>query len=243
MGLSAETAIVTGGARGIGLAIARRLAADGRRVAVWDRDLAPLAKLPDAPAAHAEAVNVADYAAVAAAAEAAIAALGHVDILVNNAGVNGPTLPTWDYPLADWDRVLRVDLTGVFYCCRALLPHMRGRKYGRIVNIASVAAKEGSPNAAAYAAAKAGVVGFTKALAKEVIMDGITVNCVTPAMAETELLAEMSPEYIAAIKAKMLMGRLCTVEEIADITAFAASRACSFTTGSVFDVSGGRAMY
>jgi len=243
MSAAEETAIVTGGARGIGLAIAKRLAADGRRVAVWDLDLAPLAAHPELPVAHAEAVNVADHAAVAAAAEATIAALGHVDILVNNAGVNGPTRSVWDYPLADWDKVLAVDLSGVFYCCRALLPHMRERQYGRIVNIASVAAKEGSPNAAAYAAAKAGVIGFTKALAKEVIRDGITANCVTPAMAETDLLAEMTPEYIAAIKAKMLMGRLCSVEEIADITAFAASRACSFTTGSVFDVSGGRAMY
>jgi 3-oxoacyl-[acyl-carrier protein] reductase len=238
-----ETAIVTGGARGIGLAIARRLAADGRRIAVWDLDLAPLGRQSDFTVTHAETVDVADYTAVEAAARRTIAALGHIDILVNNAGVNGPTLPTWDYPLTAWDKVLAVDLTGVFYCCRALVPHMRGRRYGRIVNIASVAAKEGSPNAAAYAAAKAGVIGFTKALAKEVILDGITANCVTPAMAETDLLAEMTPEYIAAIKAKMLMGRLCTVAEIADIVAFAASRACSFTTGSVFDVSGGRAMY
>ena len=175
--------------------------------------------------------------------DASLAALGHVDILVNNAGLNGPTRPTWDYTLDDWNKVLAVDLTGVFLCSRALVRPMRERGYGRIVNIASVAGKEGGPNACAYAAAKSGVIGFTKGLAQELAGSGVLANCIAPAITETELFAEMSEDYIADRRGRIPMGRFCTVREIADMTAFAASPACSFTTGFTFDVTGGRTTY
>jgi NAD(P)-dependent dehydrogenase (short-subunit alcohol dehydrogenase family) len=166
-----------------------------------------------------------------------------VDILINNAGISGPVQPTWEYALADWQRVLAVDLTGVFLCCQALVPAMRERGYGRIVNVASIAGKEGSPGIAAYSAAKAGVIGLSKALARELIGSGVMVNNVAPVMADTELLQQMTPEHIASTQARIPMGRFVTVPEIAATVAFAASRDCSFTTGFTFDVSGGRATY
>ena len=232
--LSAQTAIVTGAARGIGLAIARRLAAAGVTVEGWD-----LNPCQEPCFARFRSVDVTDEQAVQAAATAA----GAIHILINNAGVNGPTKPTWEYTLEEWNRVLAVDLTGVFLCSRALVPGMRARGYGRIVTIASIAGKEGNPDAIAYGAAKAGVIGFTKALARELADSGVLVNCIAPAMAETEFLAEMSPEYIADRKARIPLGRFATVEEIAAMTCFAASPECSFTTGFAFDVSGGRATY
>ena len=236
--------MVTGGARGIGFGIAGRLASHACRVAVWDRDLSPLDGAPDdRQPAHREHVDVTDQHSVEDALSGTLDRLGKIDIFVNNAGVNGPTVPTWDYPVDAWDKVLAVDLTAVFLCCRAVAPHMKGRGYGRIVNIASVAGKEGNANASAYSAAKAGVIGLTKSLGKELAGSGVTVNCVTPAMVDTDLLAEMTPEYIAAVKAKIPMGRPCTVEEIADMVCFLASPACSFSTGAAFDVSGGRATY
>jgi len=152
-------------------------------------------------------------------------------------------VPAWDYPLEAWARVLAVDLTGVFHCCRALVPAMRDRRYGRIVNIASIAGKEGMPGISAYSAAKAGVIGFAKALARELAASGITVNCLTPAITETELFREMTDAHIASAKSRIPMGRFCTVEEIAALTAYVASPECSFTTGAVFDISGGRATY
>ena len=232
--LSGTNALVTGGSRGIGRAIVERLGGLGYTVAVWDI----------APNNDDEmAVDVADEAAVGRAMDATLAALGHVDILVNNAGVNGPTVPTADYPLAEWRRVLDIDLTGTFLCCRAVAPHMRGRGAGRIVNVASVAGKEGNAQASAYSAAKAGVIGFTKALAKELVGDGVTVNCVTPAMTETALMQEMTPEYIERVRAMIPMGRLCGPHEIAAMVAWIASPECSFTTGAVLDLSGGRATY
>ena len=186
--LEGQTAIVTGGARGIGLGIARRLADDGCRVALWDLDVASFdaAAAGFAPA-HLQAVNVADLAAVERAAAATEKALGKVDILVNNAGINGPVAPTWEYPPEAWDKVLAVDLTGVFYCCRAVVPGMRTRGYGRIVNVASIVGKEGSPGIAAYAAAKAGVIGFTKSLARELVDSGVLVNAIAPVITETDL--------------------------------------------------------
>ena len=232
--LSGTNAVVTGGARGIGRAIADRLAGLGCAVSVWDIEPRDDSAIE---------VDVADEVAVEAATKATLAHFGHVDILVNNAGVNGPTVPAWDYPLAAWQRVLDIDLTGTFLCARAVAPHMRGRGAGRIVNIVSVAGKEGNAQACAYSAAKAGVIGFTKSLAKELVGDGITVNCVAPAMTETALLEEMTPEYIEAVRAMIPMGRLCEAHEIAAMVAWLASPECSFTTGAVFDISGGRATY
>ena len=232
--LSGSNAVVTGGARGIGRAIADRLSGLGCAVSVWDVEPRGTGALR---------VDVADEAAVERALEATLAALGHVDILINNAGINGPTVPMTDYPLAAWRRVIETDLTGTFLCCRALAPHMRARGAGRIVNIASVAGKEGNAEACAYSAAKAGVIGLTKALAKEVVSEGITVNCVAPAMIETELLKEMTPDYIERVRAMIPMGRLGEADEIAAMVAWIASPACSFTTGAVFDLTGGRATY
>jgi 3-oxoacyl-[acyl-carrier protein] reductase len=242
--LDGQTAIVTGAARGIGRAIARLLAERGCRVVVWDRDLAPLADGSDAfVPAHAAQVDVADHGAVAKAFDDAVARFGRVEILVNNAGINGPIAPSWDYPLEDWDRVVAIDMTAVFYASRQAAKHMRANGYGRIVTIASIAGKEGVPYIAAYSAAKAGVIGFSKALAKELTDCGVTVNCIAPALTETDLLKGMTDDHIARMKAKIPMGRLVQVDEIAEMAAWIASPACSFTTGVVFDITGGRATY
>jgi 3-oxoacyl-[acyl-carrier protein] reductase len=236
--LSGQAAVVTGAARGIGLGIARRLAGAGCRVVAWDVD-----PIDDASFARVEKVDVTDIANVEAGLARTLAAVGQIHILVNNAGVNGPTVPVRDYPVEDWHRVLAVDLTGVFLCCRALVPHMEAKRYGRIVNISSIAGKEGNPLNAAYTAAKHGVLGFTKSLALELAQSGITVNAVAPVITETDLFKEMTPEYIAGRKARIPMGRFCTIDEIADMVAWVASPRCSFTTGATFDVSGGRATY
>ncbi len=232
-----QTAIVTGGARGIGLGITQRLVEEGCRVAVWDLDVAGCV------AALAQVVDVADLAGVERAFGEAVAAFGKIDVLVNNAGVNGPVVPVWEYPPEAWARVLAIDLTGVFNCCRAAIPHMRDRDYGRIVNIASIAGKEGMPGISAYSAAKAGVIGFTKAIARELAQTRVTVNAVAPVIVETELFREMTPEHIESAKARIPLGRFLTVPEIAAQVAWIASRESSFTTGAVFDLSGGRATY
>ncbi len=242
--LAGRAAIVTGAARGIGLAVACRLAAEGCRVAVWDVDLAPF----DAAAAgfepfHRAVVDVADADAVVRAFETARRAAGAIDILVNNAGINGPVVPVWDYPLDAWKRVLAVDLDGVFNGCRTAIPHMRERRQGRIVNIASMAGKDGVPFISAYSAAKGGVIAFTKAIAKELAQDGVLVNCIAPAMAETDLMAEMTADHIATMKAKIPMGRFLRVDEVAALVAWIVGPDCSFTTGFTFDLSGGRATY
>jgi 3-oxoacyl-[acyl-carrier protein] reductase len=235
-----QVAIVTGAARGIGLGIARRLAGEGCRVVVWDRD--PTATADFKPALV-QSVDVTDLRAVEQAFTAALGALGRIEILVNNAGVNGPTVPTWEYPPDAWDRVLAVDLTGVFHCCRTVVPHLRRNRSGRIVNIASIAGKEGNPLNSAYSAAKAGVIGFTKSLAGELADSGVTVNALAPAITETGLLREMTPDYIEGRRRRIPMGRFCTVDEIAGMVAWVASPECSFTTGFTFDISGGRATY
>ena len=240
--LDGQVAIVTGGAQGIGLGIARLLTARGAKVIVWDRDLAPLAESDFTPA-HAEAVDVASYPAVERAFQAAVARFGQVHIAVNNAGINGPIKPSWEYPLEDWDRVIAIDMTAVFYLSRLAAAHMRAHQYGRIITIASIAGKEGVQNLCAYSAAKAGVIGFAKALAKEVCDAGVTVNCIAPAMTETRLLEGMTAEHIRNMKAKIPMGRLVQIDEVAEMAAWIASPACSFTTGAVFDVTGGRATY
>jgi 3-oxoacyl-[acyl-carrier protein] reductase len=240
--LDGQIAIVTGAARGIGLAIARLMAERGAKVVVWDRDLKPLNDTDFKPA-MAEAVDVADYGSVERAFNAAVAKFGQVHIIVNNAGINGPIAPTWEYPLEDWDRVVAIDMTSVFYASRLAAKHMREKKYGRIVQVASIAGKEGVANICAYSAAKAGVIGFSKALAKELCDAGVTVNCIAPAMTETPLLDGMTEEFIKTMKAKIPMGRFVHVDEIGELAAWIASPACSFTTGFVFDITGGRATY
>ncbi|SMG06649.1 SDR family NAD(P)-dependent oxidoreductase [Paraburkholderia susongensis] len=239
-----QVAIVTGGARGIGLGIARQLKADGARVVIWDLDVsecdtARLGFEPD----HLQSVDVSSYACVERAFEATVAALGHVDILVNNAGINGPVVPSWEYPVETWQRVLEVDLNSVFYGCRVAVPHMRARGGGRILNVASIAGKEGVQFISAYSAAKAGVIAFTKSAAKELARDNVLMNCVAPAMVETELFREMSPEHIEASKAKIPLGRFLQIEEVGRMVSWIVSPACSFTTGFTFDLTGGRATY
>jgi 2-dehydro-3-deoxy-L-rhamnonate dehydrogenase (NAD+) len=240
-----RNAIVTGGAQGIGLAIVQRLLASGAKVRIWDRDkklLDPAVSKLGA-AASGEAVDVTDHAAIARAAAAAHKALGKIDVLVNNAGIAGPSMPVVDYPIEEWKRVIDVDLTGPFFCCRAVVPYMTQAGYGRIVNIASVAGKEGNPNAAAYGAAKGGLITFTKSLGKELAQSGVLVNCVTPAAAKTAIFDQVTEEFTKYMLSKIPMGRFVKVEEIAALACWLASEDLSFTTGGVFDISGGRATY
>ena len=239
-----RTAVVTGGVSGIGQAIAARLHAEGARIALWDRDLPGLDRAaPALGGAHREVVEMTDAASVQRAADSTAAALGGIDILIASAGITGPNMTVWEYPVAAWDEVIAVNLNGVFYCCRAVVPHMLRGPFGRIVNIASVAGKEGNPNAAAYSASKAGVIGLTKSLGKELGTSGIRVNCITPAAIETPMFAQMTEAHIAYMKSKIPMGRFGLVDEVAAMASFLASEACSFSTGAVFDISGGRATY
>ena len=225
-----RSAVVTGGMQGIGAAIVKRLESSGAKVAVWDLD-------------HADKVDVSNPASVEKAVERTLKQLGRIDVLVNNAGVAGMNVPTIDYPIEEWERVLRINLTSQFLCCRAVAPHMVKAKYGRIVNIASVAGKEGNPNAVAYSASKAGVISLTKSLGKELAQSGVLVNCITPAAAKTAIFDQMTKEHIAYMLAKIPMNRFVNVEEIAALAGWLASEDCSFSTGGVFDISGGRATY
>jgi 3-oxoacyl-[acyl-carrier protein] reductase len=242
-----QRAAVTGAAEGIGRAIAERLLASGAAVALWDLNTDRLGETRDALAArgsvHGVTVDVTDAASVEAAVADTQAALGGIDVLVNNAGIAGPNAVTWEYPLEDWQQVMAVDLNGVFHCCRAVLPGMIDRNYGRVVNIASIAGKEGNPNASAYSAAKAGVIALTKSLGKELAGYDIAVNCVTPAAARTRIFDQITQQHIDYMLSKIPRGRFVTVEEVAGLVAWLASRECSFSTGAVFDISGGRATY
>ena len=229
--LRGRAAIVTGGAQGIGAAIVERMEASGAHVRVWDI------------AAKKDPVDVSDPSAVEKATAKAVAELGKIDVLVNNAGIAGLNSPTTEYPFDEWERVLRVNLTSQFLCCRAVVPHMVKREYGRIVNIASIAGKEGNPNAVAYSASKAGVIALTKSLGKELAQTGVLVNCVTPAAAKTAIFEQMTKQHIDYMLSKIPMSRFVNVEEIAGLVCWLASEDCSFSTGAVFDISGGRASY
>lgn len=240
MRFGGRVAVVTGGVSGIGAGIAQRLAAEGARLSLWDRDAAALAA---AEAPHKVTLDVTDADAVQRAADATAAALGKIDILVTSAGITGPNLATWDYPVGAWDQVIDVNLNGVFYCNRAVVPLMQRNGYGRIVNIASIAGKEGNPNASAYSASKAGVIGLTKALGKELASTEIRVNCVTPAAVKTPLFAQMTQQQIDWMLSKIPAGRFGEIDEVASLVLWLASDECSFSTGAVFDISGGRATY
>ena len=245
--LDGRFAVVTGGAQGIGYAVSERLLASGAAVAIWDRDPEQLAKgegaLRAAGRTLAVEVDVTDAAATDAAAERTVDAFGRIDILVNNAGIAGPSVNSWEYPLDEWQRVIDIDLNGVYFCCRSVVPHMLERSYGRIVNVASIAGKEGNPNAAPYSAAKAGVIALTKSIAKETADHDIAVNCITPAAARTRIFDQISQEHIDYMLSKIPRGRFVKVEEVAAMVAWLVSEENSFTTGGVFDISGGRATY
>jgi 2-dehydro-3-deoxy-L-rhamnonate dehydrogenase (NAD+) len=245
--LTGRRAVVTGGAQGIGRAIAERLLRSGARVSIWDSDPAILqtatGELSSLGDVHAAAVDVVNADRVDAAAAATAGHFGGIDILVANAGITGPNAPTWEYPPDEWRRVLDIDLTGVFLCCRAVVPVMRAAGYGRIVNIASIAGKEGNPNASAYSAAKAGVIALTKSLGKELAGENIAVNCITPAAAKTRIFEQMTQPHIDYMLSKIPRARFVRVEEIASLATWLVSEENSFATGAVYDISGGRATY
>jgi 2-dehydro-3-deoxy-L-rhamnonate dehydrogenase (NAD+) len=245
--LKNRTAIVTGGARGIGFAIAQRLLASGAAVALWDMDADALDKaavaLKGSGRIYIAAVDVTDEASIARARDALVRDADKIDILINNAGITGGNAPTWELEPDIWRRVVEVNLFAPYLTCRAVVPHMIAKGYGRIVNIASIAGKEGNPNASHYSASKAGLIGLTKSLAKELATKNVVVNCVTPAAAKTDLFDQMTQVQIDYMLSKIPMNRFVTVDEIAALVAWLASEECSFSTGAVFDISGGRAVY
>jgi 3-oxoacyl-[acyl-carrier protein] reductase len=238
-------AIVTGGATGLGYGIAQRLLASGGSVTIWDRDGEAATKAAWSLGAKAFAltVDVTQQPSVAKAVAATLAQAGRIDALINSAGITGPNAKLWDYPVDGWRQVMDVNLTGPFICCREVVQQMRTQGYGRIVNIASVAGKDGNPNASAYSASKAGLIALTKSLGKELADTGIRVNCVTPAAVKTAIFDQMTPDHIAFMLSKIPMGRFGKVEEIAAMVAWLCTEDCSFSTGAVFDLSGGRSTY
>ena len=245
--LKGRVAVVTGGAQGIGYATSERLLRSGAAVVIWDIDAAKLeeakASLSKVGTVSGYAVELTSDAAVAATTGQTIQDSGHIDILVNNAGITGGNAPTWELDPEVWRRVIEVNLIAPYLTCRAVAPHMTARGWGRIVNVASVAGKEGNPNASHYSASKAGVIALTKSLAKEIATKGVLVTAIAPAVARTAMFAQMTEAHIAYMLGKIPMGRFVEVEEIAAMIAWLSSEDCSFTTGSVFDISGGRATY
>jgi 2-dehydro-3-deoxy-L-rhamnonate dehydrogenase (NAD+) len=241
---SGKTAIVTGGASGLGLQVASRIVAEGGKVALWDLNPDALAEARESSGAqHIQTVDVSDYQAVVKAAKDSNAALGRVDILVTSAGITGATVPVAEFPVDNWLKVMDVNLNGLFYCCREVLPFMAANGYGRIVNISSVAGKAGNPNASGYSASKAAVIGFTKSLGKELATKGILVNCITPAAFESAILSQLPQSHIDYMRSKIPMGRLGEAAENAALVCWLASEECSFSTAATFDISGGRTTY
>jgi NAD(P)-dependent dehydrogenase (short-subunit alcohol dehydrogenase family) len=238
-------AVITGGVSGIGAGIAARLASEGARLSLWDRDAGTLGDMHarSRGATNTVAVDVTDAEGIRGAAAETIRAMGRIDILVASAGITGPNASVADYPLDAWNRVIDVNLNGVFYCNRAVVPYMQKSGYGRIVNIASIAGKEGNPNASAYSASKAGVIALTKSLGKELVGTEIRVNCVAPAAVRTPLFDQMKPEFLDFMLSKIPLGRFGEIDEVAALVCWLASEECSFSTGAVFDISGGRATY
>ncbi len=247
MDLTGRVAVITGGARGIGYAVAERALRSGASVVLWDVDAArtdtAVRELSAFGTVSADLVELSDAGAVQSATEATLGRHGRIDILVNNAGITGGNGPTWELDPGVWRRVLEVNLTGAFLTCRAVVPHMIARGYGRIVNVASIAGKEGNPNAAHYSASKAGLIGLTKSLAKELAPRNIVANCITPAAARTEIFAQMKQEHVDYMLARIPMGRFLELDEVAALICWLSSEECSFSTGAVFDISGGRATY
>ncbi len=240
--LENRVAIVTGGAQGFGLAITKRFIQSGAKVLIWDKDTEYLNKV-DLKNTQKIEVDISNFKSVENAFASSLKYENKIDILVNNAGIAGPNFKTWDYPLKEWQKVIDIDLSGVFYCCKAVVPHFIKNNYGRIVNISSIAGKEGNPNAMPYSAAKAGVIALTKSLGKELAENNISVNCVTPAPAKTRIFDQITQEHIDYMLSKIPRNRFVLVEELASLVAWMSSEENSYTTGSTFDLSGGRATY
>ena len=240
--LENRVAIVTGGAQGFGLAITKRFIESGAKVLIWDKDTEYLNKV-DLKNTQKIEVDVSNYKSVESAFAESLKYENKIDILINNAGIAGPNFKTWDYPLEEWQKVIEIDLSGVFYCCKTIVPHFINHNYGRIVNISSIAGKEGNPNAMPYSAAKAGVIALTKSLGKELAENNISVNCVTPAPAKTRIFDQITQEHIDYMLSKIPRNRFVLVEELASLVAWMSSEENSYTTGSTFDLSGGRATY
>lgn len=245
--LNRRHAVVTGGAQGIGLSVATRLLESGASVSIWDHDRAALEmairQLEHSGPVSGEIVDVSEVDSVDQAVQSTIDKHRQIDILVANAGIAGPNHKTWEYPVEEWQRVINVNLFGVYHCCRAIVPHMLRQNYGRIINVASIAGKEGNPNASAYSASKAGVIALTKSLGKETAASNIAVNCITPAAARTRIFEQMSKEHVDYMLSKIPRGRFLEVDEVSAMVAWLVSEENSFTTAAVFDLSGGRATY
>ena len=241
--LKNKVAVVTGGAQGFGLAIVEKFLASEAKVIIWDKDKEMMNSLNLGDNVHTVEVDVTNFDSVNKATEQSLQISDSIDILVNNAGIAGPSFKTWEYPIEEWQKVIDIDLSGVFYCCKSVVPHMIEKNYGKIVNIASIAGKEGNPNAMPYSAAKAGVIALTKSLGKELADKNIAVNCVTPAAAKTRIFDQISQEHIDYMLSKIPRNRFVKVEELASLVAWMSSDENSYTTAGVFDLSGGRATY
>jgi len=240
--LKNKVAVVTGGAQGFGLAIAKRFLVSGAQVVIWDIDEKILLSVEEKNITKI-IVDVTNFQKIEEATKETLSLFGRIDILVNNAGIAGPSYTTWEYPIEEWQKIIDIDLSGVFYCCKSIVPVMKKNNYGRIINIASIAGKEGNPNAMPYSAAKAGVIALTKSLGKELANNNIAVNCITPAAAKTRIFDQISQEHIDYMLSKIPRNRFAKVNELASLVTWLASEENSFSTSAVFDLSGGRATY